>query len=162
MSSERTEFGVKRSSCTCSMCRANCRVMPGFLIPSDLDRMIPPEADAFDWAEKNLLASPGAIAMRDGKVFRIPTLVPAVKPDGSCIHLTEEGLCDIHETAPFGCAFFDCNDPPENLGTYGLQAVMKSVGAYRMLWHYLHSIGKRQKGPEELRKKIPYSRKGGR
>jgi len=37
----------------------NCRFMPGFLIPADLTRIIPPGADPVIWAEANLLASPG-------------------------------------------------------------------------------------------------------
>ena len=110
----RAEFGIARSSCACRDCQRNCRHMPGFLIPADLTRMIPPGADPFLWAEANLLASPGALVAKDGKLFRIPTLVPAVKADGSCIHLTggkRNGKCAIHEIAPFGCAFFDCKTP---------------------------------------------------
>ena len=85
---ERTEFGVPRTHCSCKTCKLNCLVMPGCLIPSDLDRMIPRTTDPFRWAESNLLASPGAVAMKNGKLFRIPTLVPATKADGSCINLS--------------------------------------------------------------------------
>src|SRR6266446_1724770 len=104
----RTEFGLERTTCACEVCKTNCRFMPGYLIPSDLDRMIPIGVDPLTWAEMNLLASPGALVMKNLQFFRIPTLVPSTKADGSCINLTPEGLCSIHETAPFGCAFFDC------------------------------------------------------
>src|SRR5262245_26676119 len=106
----RTEFGVPRSTCDCVECVMNCRYMPGHLIPADLDRLLEGVADPGKWAEDNLLASPGALAMNTttGRTFRIRTLVPAVKPDGSCIHLTEDRKCAIHENAPFGCAFFSC------------------------------------------------------
>jgi len=55
--------------------------MPGFLVPSDLDRMIPPTVNPLVWAESNLLASPGAKVMKNGLILRIHTLVPAVKKD---------------------------------------------------------------------------------
>lgn len=96
----RTEFGFPRTTCGCADCEVNCRYMPGFLIPADLERMIPEGADPFVWAEKNVLASPGALAMQGGKTFRIHTLVPATKKDGSCIHLAEDGRCLIHEVSP--------------------------------------------------------------
>jgi len=43
--------------------------------------------------------------MRRG--FRVPGLVLAAKPDGSCKFLDDAGACTIHQSAPFGCAFFD-------------------------------------------------------
>jgi len=73
----RTEFGYERSSCACKECRRWCFHLPGYLIPADLKRMIPAHAQSFDWAEQNLLASPGALVVKDRVLFRIPTLVPA-------------------------------------------------------------------------------------
>src|SRR4051812_680890 len=87
---ERWEFGHKRTRCDCSECLAPCRYIPGFLIPSDLYRL----ANSTDsvtvdiFATAHLLASPGAIVMKDGKKYRIPTLVPARKKDQSCKFLT--------------------------------------------------------------------------
>jgi hypothetical protein len=133
--------------------------MPGYLIPADLDRMIPAGANPFEWAETNLLASPGAVVMKDGDYFRIPTLVPAVKADGTCIHLTggkRNGRCDIHETAPFGCAFFSCRTVGMGLSDQGLQAVAFSDehGLYKVLWLYLWELGNRQQPPEVLRQRM--------
>ncbi len=152
----RTEFGVARSSCACSDCQTNCKFMPGFLIPADLDRMIPPCTDPFEWAHTNLLASPGALVMKDGRMFRIGTLVPVVKPDGSCAHLTAEGRCDIWEIAPFGCAFFSCGPEPVGLSHRGLHAVMTAgdESLYNRLWRYLDLRGKRQKAPDILRRRM--------
>jgi hypothetical protein len=156
--SERTEFGFERTHCDCRECQINCRFMPGFLIPADLDRMIPANADPYNWAEKNLLASPGAVVMNTatGETSRIYTLVPAVKKDGSCINL-KDGLCTIHETAPFGCAFFDCGPERENLSRKGLWEVWKAWqedGLYARLWKYLQAQKFTQKAPEVLRARM--------
>jgi hypothetical protein len=131
--------------------------MPGFLIPSDLERMIPAGEDAYLWADKHLLASPGALAIRDGQTFRIHTLVPAVKKDGSCIHLTGQLRCGIHAVAPFGCAYFDCGPERGNLSSQGLVEVMKAWRAgdlYAKLWNRLWSRWKRQHKPDILRERM--------
>lgn len=156
--SERKEFGFERTNCDCKDCVINCQFMPGFLISADLERMVPKGTDPFDWAEKNLLASPGAVVMntRTGERSRIPTLVPAVKADGSCKNL-KDGLCTIHETAPFGCAFFDCKSDATELSKKGLMAVhaaWASGGLYSRIWRYLQAHGKMQKAPEVLRAKM--------
>jgi hypothetical protein len=106
----RREFGLDRSACGCATCVRHCRYVSGYLVPSDLGRLVPPGADPFAWAESNLRASPGALVgdSGTGRHWRIPTLVPAVRADGSCIHLDDAGRCAIHAVAPFGCAFFDC------------------------------------------------------
>lgn len=152
----RQEFGYERTSCACTVCVTNCRFMPGFLIPSDLERMIPAGVDPFQWAAANLLASPGALVAdsRTGNLFRIPTLVPAVKPDGSCIHLTGEQRCEIHAVAPFGCAFFDCGPERGGISRDGLVAVFDAHQGrhlYSQIWNYLCHLGRRQKSPIELR-----------
>jgi hypothetical protein len=130
--------------------------MPGFLIPADLDRLIPQGADPFTWAYRNLLASPGALVMKDGRTFRIHTLVPAVKPDGSCINLANDGLCTIHENAPFGCAFFSCGPEIPGMSQRGMYAVYSAAedSLYNRLWRHLDARGKRQKSPDILRRRM--------
>jgi hypothetical protein len=155
----RKEFGVSRSSCACGDCQVNCRFMPGNLIPADLPRMIPRFADPFKWAEANLLASPGALVIQAGVQKRIHTLVPAVKEDGSCIHLSEQGLCNIHLVAPFGCAFFSCTDGPESyqLSYRGLETILDDEaagGLYTQIWSHLKQLGKVQQPPDSLRAKM--------
>jgi hypothetical protein len=152
----RREFGYERTACACEACVTNCRYMPGFLIPADLGRMIPAGADPFRWAEANLLASPGALVAdtRTGQTFHVPTLVPAVKADGSCIHLAEEGRCGIWAVSPFGCAFFDCGPERGRISHKGIRAVLDAHNGgelYTRLWDWLWSSGRRQKGPQELR-----------
>jgi hypothetical protein len=84
----RTEFGFTRTTCACPACSAHCESMPGFLVPSDLPRMAGTEqpADIMAWAQENLLASPGAVVanVETGRVFRIPTLVPARADNDHC------------------------------------------------------------------------------
>lgn len=152
----RTEFGFARSHCACRECQLNCRFMPGFLIPADLERFIPTGIDPFQWAERNLLASPGALVMQDGETFRIHTLVPAVKDDGSCIHLSggrRNQKCGIHPIAPFGCAFFDCGPERRGLSDQGIISV-HTAGPdhlYTRLWEHLNANGHVQSAPEILR-----------
>lgn len=155
---KRTEFGQERTTCACEMCVINCRFMPGFLIPADLTRLIPQGVLPTDWAEKNLLASPGALVMQDGRMFRIPTLVPAVKADGSCIHFGTDSGCGIHANAPFGCAFFDHNTPPrDTLSQYGILAVhqaWQNNEIYARIWRHLDRLGKVQQPPDILRERM--------
>lgn len=155
---ERVEYGVPRSTCSCDVCKRNCRFIPGMLIASDLERLIPTGVDPFKWAESNLLASPGAIAIKSGKIIRIPTLVPAVKEDGSCIHLNEAGLCQIHEVSPFGCAFFDCSkeSAQQGLSERALYDVLNYTpdSLYRRLWRHLNREGKIQLSPNILRQRM--------
>lgn len=154
---ERTEFGAKRTSCACYECQTYCRHMPGFLLPADLERLLPEsEILPYSWAERNLLASPGALAVKNGVTFRIPTLVPAVKSDGSCIHFSA-GRCAIHAAAPFGCAFFDCGpDPRDEVSNQGLVTLIKTPkdSLYYRIWDYLDARGLRQEHANVLRERI--------
>lgn len=156
----RTEFGYSRTTCACENCKTNCRFMPGFLIPADLERLLPmgTTVNGGEWAEQNLLASPGALAIKNGQMIRIRTLVPATKLDGSCIHLSEQGLCQIHENAPFGCAFFDCGpDGRWELSDKAMRSVIKAwtfPSLYMFIWLHLWATGRRQHSPDVLRRRM--------
>jgi hypothetical protein len=136
--------------------------MPGFLIPADLSRMIPVDANPLKWAEENLLASTGALVMdsRNGRQFRIFTLVPATKQDGSCVHLTKEGACSIHDVSPFGCAFFDCQSATQEAadllcrGLLAVQDAFEDAWLYRQIWAHLSLLGRVQRPAEELRREM--------
>ena len=153
----RSEFGVERGEgCSCRTCRRNCMFMPGFLIPTDLDRMIPAGTEPLGWAELNLMASPGAIAMKNGETFRIPTLVMANKPDGSCIYYRNR-QCQIWETSPFGCAFFDCGPERGGISRLGLAEVMRAwrePSLYSRVWQHLWDSGRQAAAPEEKRARM--------
>jgi hypothetical protein len=134
--------------------------MPGYLIPADLERMIPAGADPLEWAETNLLASPGATVIKDGVMFRIPTLVPASKADGSCIHFRQR-RCAIWETSPFGCAFFGCTPSPdqERLAQQGLKSVYEACRnpeptLYARIWEHLWLSGRQSEAPDEKRARM--------
>jgi hypothetical protein len=132
--------------------------LPGYLIPADLDRMIPVGADPIGWAELNLLASPGAKVMQHGEVFRIGTLVPRTKPDGSCVHYQRRG-CDIWDVSPFGCAFFGCGAKEEDrLTNQGLMDTWRAQSdpgsLYSRIWHHLWDTGRRQDNAEEIRARM--------
>lgn len=158
----RTEFGFERTTCDCQECTMNCRVMPGYLIPSDLKRLVPEGVLPTTWAETHLLASPGAqvVNRTTNKISRIKTLVPATKPDGSCINLLPDDRCAIHENAPFGCAFFDHTFDQlssQVISVPGLMAVQQDWernGLYARVWRHLDRIGKTQKSPNELRERL--------
>jgi hypothetical protein len=93
----REQFGFHRTVCGCAFCQAPCRHIPGSLDVSDLPRLCPPGQDVFAWAERHLRALAGR---------PVPTLVPARQANRHC-HWFYNGRCAVHDTAPFGCAFFD-------------------------------------------------------
>jgi hypothetical protein len=110
--------------------------------------------DLLTWVRDCLLASPGALVARGGKVFRIPTLVPARRPDGACLFLTDDDRCAIHAVAPFGCAFFDVHQDTaeaDERSTAGLRAVLADWlkdGPYAEVWQALAAAGLRAPPPE--------------
>jgi len=163
--SPRTEFGAARSTCDCRKCIRKCRFIPGYLIPADLDRLIPPGADPLAWAQEHLAASPGAIVRgSNGQVYRIPTLVPATRPGGStaCHWLGPDDRCNVHANAPFGCAMFDCETDEHTgqlLSNLGLTEVSRAFhvppgsprGLYARIWHHLDGLGICSPSPEAKR-----------
>jgi len=158
----RSEFGHARTTCDCNDCKLNCKYVPGYLIPSDLGRLVPPDADPFKWAESNLFASSGALVMdkSTGQQFRVPTLVPSTVGNSyRCHWLDVNDRCSVHADAPFGCAFFDCSmDGPEadKLSSSGIIEIIKCYkstppGLYAQLWIYLYENGYRAASPDVRR-----------
>lgn len=161
----RTEFGHTRTECACSTCVNNCRHLPGYLIPADLERISRylGYKSIVKFAFDCLLASPGATVARfDGSIFRIPTLVPRRKADGSCIFLGEGNRCTIHGVSPFGCSFFDCKQTPEETNrrsVRGLQEIAQcwvyaSRYIYPMVWRLLDMANLRAIPPEIARRHL--------
>lgn len=149
---DRTEFGLRRSVCACSNCVLNCRFIPGFLIPSDLEGIARAtgggNGDLTGWAMEHLLASPGAVVERHGVLFRIPTLVPNRRLDGGCHWLTADNHCAIHAVAPYACAFFDAHMPYEEVDRRSRQGLIaichawNADGPYARLWRALKASGR--------------------
>ena len=106
----REEFGFTRTTCDCKACQTWCRHQPGFLVPSDLDRLIPAGEDPFVWAEEHLRASPGYMAFVEGQMVIAPSLVPTKKADGDC-HWLRDGKCQVHAASPYGCAYLTRTRP---------------------------------------------------
>jgi hypothetical protein len=92
--------------------------------------------------------------------FRVPSLVIAAKPDGSCKFLSAEGACTIHDISPFGCAFFDghahASPKSERLVRAGLDQSIKagSRHLYHQLRRHLISKGLVSRSPEVERARM--------
>ena len=171
----RSEFGALRVICSCEACREPCLHMPGFLIPSDLDRLRRAQGvhaaatleEDLAWCRVSLRASPGALAIREGRTFRIPTLVPATRDDGACAFLMDGIGCGIQDDSPFGCAFFArCRTGLESamecgLAEDGLRAVMREwarddveESRYCVIWTVLAGEGLVAEAPEIRRARM--------
>jgi hypothetical protein len=164
----RTEFGICRTRCDCLECTLSCRHIPGYLIPADLKRMhhhLATDQDLTTWAKEHLRASPGALVIRGGRAFRIPTLVPARRLDGACLFLTGDGQCSIHAVSPFGCAFCDSHmthSECDHRSKHGLHAVLhawQTSDLYAQVWALLAADGCMAPAPEIARQAIFRSRK---
>src|SRR5262249_16354464 len=133
MTAVRTEFGVARTECACRACVANCRFVPGALIPADLHRISEylNEPDLRRFAFDNLLASPGAIIYTRDGLIRIRTLVPARRADGACRFLTAEDRCSIHTVSPYSCAMFDHTQSRDESDALSLCGLMEVASAWR-------------------------------
>lgn len=173
----REAFGEYRTVCDCRACTINCEWIPGYLIPDDLTRLAGRVAKVNaltktdmtfeEWALDNLLASPGALVFKNGVPFRVPTLVPARGEDGhSCKFLAVNTWaaggksCQIHEDAPFGCAFFYSHLPEDyvqRLSGKGLESVIldwRANGPYAKLWTFLNRAGRVAPSPAENRERL--------
>jgi Fe-S-cluster containining protein len=162
MASERTEFGAARTECACRSCVANCRFVPGALIPADLHRIAEylNESDLTRFAFDNLLASPGAIIYTMGGLIRIRTLVPARRADGACRFLTAEDRCLVHAVSPYSCAMFDHTQSREEADALSLRGLMEVARAwqrgdlYAQLWMMLYHAGRFAPSPIEARERM--------
>lgn len=129
----REEFGFRRTACDCEFCTVYCRHVPGSLATTDLPRLCPPGQDVFAWAEQHLRAV-------TSKPY--PTLVPARQANGHC-HWHFDGLCAVHEQAPYSCAFFDSHmgeEEAERRSHASIRARQDDAaahGLYFQVWQHL-------------------------
>ena len=162
----RLEFGFERSVCACHECTANCKFIPGYLVPADIERISRSlgYSNVITFALENLVASPGATVMdAEGQVFQIPTLVPRRKEeDSSCVFLDANERCAIHAVSPFGCSFFDAHQPDAEANrrsSRGLQEIARCWAAggssvYTALWRLLFEAGLRAVPPQVARRRM--------
>jgi Fe-S-cluster containining protein len=169
----RAEFGFERSVCACRECTANCEFIPGYLVPTDIERISRSlgYSNLVTFALENLAASPGATVMNsEGRVFQIPTLVPKRRADGTCKFLDEQNRCSIHAVSPFGCAFFDSHQPADEadrksgrgLREVAGQWVAGRASLYALIWKLLFSAGHRAIPPQVARRRMKEAAGNGR
>lgn len=162
----RTEYGFSRTECTCPQCASHCRVVPGYLVPADVERIsrFLGYRNPLACAQAHLLASPGATVLHNGQVRQIPTLVPRRQANGACVFLDDQQRCRIHAVAPFGCAFFDAHQSHTEANTrssYGLQEIARlwarpTAYLYTLLWRILDATGRRALPPALARQRGPF------
>jgi len=152
METTRTEFGFKRTECACDECTHNCQVIPGYLIPDDIERISRHlgYANLVRFAFENLAASPGATVLSggDGRIFRIPTIVPQRQANRACKFL-RDGNCTIHAVSPYGCAMFDVHQShaeANRRSARGLQKIAREWAKgersiYVLIWKMLDAAG---------------------
>lgn len=158
----RTEFGFTRTECACAACASHCRVVPGYLVPADVERISRHlgYTNPLSCAIAYLLASPGATVMQQGRLRQLPTLVPRRQANGACVFLDENNRCRIHAVAPYGCAFFDSHQSDAEAtrrSTRGLQAIARlwaqpKTHLYTLLWRILDATGRRALPPALARR----------
>ena len=145
---DKQEFGFERTVCACRMCRLWCEHQPGYLVPSDLTRLIPPDVDPFVWAEEHLRASRGYVALStaSGTAVSIPSLVPAKGVAGHC-HWYEQGRCVVHDRSPYGCSYIDQHmtareaDRRNQAGRSARKRAFEQQSLYARLWSHLWEMG---------------------
>lgn len=154
----------ERTACDCHKCVSACKTMPGSLAPGDMHQIATflGEEITDEFVGDHFEASEGALALRDGEVIRIPTIVPKQKGDGRCVFLTDDDRCSIHSVSPFGCSRFKvCGDDEEQgvlqkTSVAMLECVMRSI-EYIMMWSHLWERGKRA-APLRVRRGALHSR----
>lgn len=116
----------ERTTCGCDQCAVGCRTMPGTLAVGDLEEIAKHQGadpNDWDWLTENFQSSDGLRILRvstsgptegDIEEIRIPTIVPKLvsQSDGSdaaCIFLGADGLCQVHQVAPYGCSHYDAH-----------------------------------------------------
>jgi len=127
----------------------------------DLARYRAQQGDGFElWALAHLAASPGARAMRRGQIIQIRTIVPRRLEDSRCHWFTQDGRCEVHVNAPFGCAFFDCTmtkeegDQRSNPAHAAILEDWLAEGPYSQTWQMLHEAGRTVEGSTAARERM--------
>ena len=147
----------KRTICSCSICRDNCKIIPGYLIWNDfrdIYSFMNPAVSFEQFIKLYFLASQGAIVGVADKIFRIPTIVPKRNEKGYCIFLDTNERCKIHKVSPFGCKYFDCQQTKQeadNISAFGLNLIIKDK-EYGQMWQNLFDNKLIAIPPEQARK----------
>ncbi len=130
--------------------------MPGFLVPSDLQRLCPPDVDLMTWAKEHLRADEIVVYNpKTGEKWQVlRSLNPAKQANGHCHWLQPDGHCAVHDSSPFGCAFFDTHmkdSEAMNRNRTGEAACREDFagsGPYSQVWQMLMKEGLTTEGGE--------------
>jgi hypothetical protein len=118
------------------------------LIPGDAERLARTlGAKDFDaWVLECLEASQGATVPHEGKLIRLPTIVPRRRAQGGCVFLMED-RCTVHDVSPFGCAYLDMHMSPVEVTRRSAAALLAVAndwarkGPYSQIWARLFTAG---------------------
>lgn len=129
----------ERTNCNCLQCAAACKSMPGVLAVEDI-KLVEKYPDKF-------VASEGTVIMECDRRRVLKTIVPAQKPDGSCVFFVNGG-CEIHDESPFGCRMFSVCQPYTRQNRYDMKRMYLRVkwsedrkSYYYRWWTYLQKVG---------------------
>lgn len=106
-----------RASCTCDKCVSLCSVAPGMFKPGEAERV----AEFLGLTLDGLFITQLAVretAYAPGVLALTPATIGSERGDlmvetwGTCVFLTREGRCSIHDVKPFECREAWCGDGP--------------------------------------------------
>ena len=105
----KTDAPFEPTVCSCKLDQQNCRRQPGHLLPGQLEEIAEYLNKTLEEIRELFWASPGMVLRRqeDHRNVRLRTITPKIKHD-KCVFY-RQGMCTIHEVAPFGCRFFDAH-----------------------------------------------------
>jgi len=141
------------TSCSCWECQLPCLSMPGALSAGDLTRLSElrgPWQTEESWYQEHLRASTGSTLMssRTGQVIRIPSLVPAQRPNRQC-HWFDCGKCAVHAISPWGCRGFDAHQSDDEATRLQRESITERASLfsretkYSRTWEMLWGLGLR-------------------
>ncbi len=98
----------KRTTCACAHCVEFCECKPGSLVPEDIKRIEDHLGETIAGSTMFELSLGTVVVVKDA-ITIVPMIVPKRKENGSCVFLSEDKKCMIHEVAPYGCSHFDAH-----------------------------------------------------
>ena len=106
----------ERTYCDCDQCKVPCHHQPGYLVPSDVDRIAKNLGTTREFFVKTTLRAVNThVTVDDGEEFDIPLLTPVLARDGGCILFDKDkGQCLVHQVAPYGCRCFNACSPQDD------------------------------------------------
>lgn len=120
------------TTCRCPADKGNCTRQPGHLLPGQMEEILATLGASITDAARYFWNSPGMVIRTIEGLRRIRTITPRFE-NGRCVFFTEDGLCGIHEVAPFGCRYFDVHMTAikaQKRSKWGAQQILKQLWSY--------------------------------